>query len=93
MGNVRFTKELVQKILDLNDNYTTERIFKSKNFRETTSYLIKQGKLFVRRSGKTSWADSRFDKMYELDLDDARKFIKSELLRFSNHLKLPDEFK
>ena len=92
MGKFRFTKDIVQKILDMNDDYKAERNFKSRNFSETTKYLIKDGKLFRRSTGKTSWADSRFDNDRELDLDEARQFIKSELNRFSNHLKMPKEY-
>ncbi|SDP02337.1 hypothetical protein SAMN04487897_13127 [Paenibacillus sp. yr247] len=73
---MRLTKDVIQKLLDMNEGFvkTTESV--GRNFRETNYYLIKGGKLLVRSVGKTSWADSRFDKNTIADIDQTRRFLK-----------------
>ncbi|KAA8996841.1 hypothetical protein F4V43_18350 [Paenibacillus spiritus] len=73
---MRLTKDVIQKLLDMNEGFekTTENV--SGNFRETNYYLINDGKLLVRSVGKTSWADSRFNKNTIADIDQARRVLK-----------------
>jgi len=76
---MRFTKDVIQKLLDMNEGFektTTDSLGGSRNFSATNHYLIKGGKLLVRSVGKTSWADSRFDKTTIADIDQTRRVLK-----------------
>ena len=72
----RFTKENIQKTLELNEGFEDSTYYKGKNFTETNYYKIQDGKLYKRSQGKTSWADSRFDEAYVCDLDQTRRFLR-----------------
>jgi hypothetical protein len=73
---MRLTKDVVQKLLDMNEGYAKTTNWSDRNFKETNHYLIKGGKLLIRSVGKTSWSDSHFDKSKIADLDQTRKFLK-----------------
>ena len=76
---MRLTKDVVQKILDLNEGFTKTTSYSSRNFKADYQYFIKGGKLLIREVGKTSWADSRFDKCNIADIDQTRRFIRKFL--------------
>ena len=76
---MRLTKDVIAKILEMNEGFTQMTCFNSDNFRETRHYLIKGGKLLFRSTGKTSWADSRFDNHIIADIDKTRRFIRKFL--------------
>ena len=82
----RFTKDNIAKTLKLNDGYETTTSYKGKNFRETNHYRIKDGKLFCRSTGKSSWADSHFDNSYECSIESTRRFLRER----KDWLKLPE---
>ena len=67
---MRFTKDNRQQILDNNEGFTTKTHFRGKNFHEDRTYTIADGKLKVRATGSTSWADSRYDDKYEYGAND-----------------------
>ncbi|MFC5857185.1 hypothetical protein ACFPZI_37175 [Streptomyces chlorus] len=46
---------------------------------EDTKYSISGGELNIRKTGKTSWADSRFKEKYVADDDQTRRFLRSFL--------------
>ena len=73
----RLTKQLMQEILDQNDGYTSTTHYSGKNFNETRNYEIKDGELHIRSTGKTSWADSKFDDSFVADENQTRRFIKN----------------
>ena len=72
----RFTKKVVQTLLNQNEGFERTTYFKDRNFKETIHYRISGGDLHIRKSGKTSWADSHF-KIEEIAyLEQARRFLK-----------------
>lgn len=73
---MRFTKDVIQKLLDINEGFEKTKSFSDRNFRETNHYLIKGGKLLVRSVGKTSWADSSYEKNTIADIEQTRRFLK-----------------
>lgn len=74
---MRLTKDVIQKLLDLNEGFAKTKYFVDKNFKETNHYLIKGGKLLICSKGKTSWADSRHDNFTIADIDQTRRFLRS----------------
>ena len=80
----RFTKEIIQKILNQNDGFSGQTSYEGRNYREYNNYTIKDGAMFVDKSGKTSWADSRFSKHnIPVDLDTTRRIIKKFINRLN----------
>lgn len=73
---MRLTKINVQKILDMNEGFTRTTSYTGKNYCADCSYLVKGGKLLIGKTGKTSWADSRFDISGIADIDQERSFIR-----------------
>lgn len=83
-GNaVRLTKPVVEMLMKLNDGFEASTYFQGKNFREERRYRISDGELRYRSIGKTSWADSRFDKEYVADKDQTLRFPR----KFMDRLK------
>lgn len=76
---MRLTKDVIAKILEMNEGFTQTTSYSSRNFKETRHYLIQGGKLLIRSVGKTSWADSRFDENLVADIDQTRRFIRNFL--------------
>lgn len=76
---MRLTKDVVQKLLDLNEGFSRTKSYSSRNFKCDYHYLIQGGKLLVREVGKTSWADSRFDDAVVADIDRTRRFLRDHL--------------
>lgn len=76
---MRLTKEVIQKLLDLNEGFSRTKSYSGRNFKCDYHYLIKGGKLLVREIGKTSWADSRFDDAVVADIDRTRRFLRDHL--------------
>jgi hypothetical protein len=54
----------------------TDTLGGSRNFSATNHYIIKGGKLLVRSVGKTTWADSKFDKITIADIEQTRRVLK-----------------
>ncbi|MCP1494588.1 hypothetical protein J2Y73_004619 [Peribacillus frigoritolerans] len=71
----RFTKKVVQTLLDQNEGFERTTYFKDRNFRENNHYRISVGDLYIHKSGKTSWADSYFDYEEIADVEQARRFL------------------
>lgn len=67
---MRFTKENRQQVLNDNEGFTTSTHYEGANFRETREYTITGGKLVVRATGKTSWANSCYSDEYVYGADD-----------------------
>lgn len=80
---MRLTKDVMQKILDMNEGFTQTTRYAGKNLKEENHYLIKGGKLLIRSIGKTSWADSRYDNNSIADIDQTRRVLR----QFINLLK------
>lgn len=73
---IRLTKNVIQKLLDINEGFEKTTNFVDRNFKETNHYLIKGGKLLIRSTGKTSWADSNFDNNTIGDIEQTRRFLR-----------------
>lgn len=76
---MRLTKKVRDQLLAQNEGYEDTTHFSGKNFRETRHYTIADGELHVRSTGKTSWADSRFDNTFVADDDQTRRFLRDNL--------------
>lgn len=74
---MRLTKDIVQKLLDMNEGFSKTTSFRNRNFKETTHYLIKGGKLFIRSKGNTSWADSQFNEVSVANTEQTRRFLRT----------------
>lgn len=87
MEKIRFTKETVEKFIVANEGYeSSNRNYSSGKFKATTSYYIKNG--VVHKVEDTNRMEERDDSI--LDIEGARKFFKSELIRPWNKLVIPD---
>jgi hypothetical protein len=73
----RFTKKVLQRLLDQNDGFKTTTHVSQKNFNADYHYEISSGELHIREKGKTSWADSRYEKKYVADENQTRRFLKN----------------
>lgn len=76
---MRLTLKVLQQLLAQNEGFETTTHYSDKNFRESRQYKISGGQLRFRSTGKTSWADSRFDKDCLADVDQTRRFIRKFL--------------
>lgn len=76
---LRLTKDVIDKILNLNEGFTKSTNYNSRNFKESRDYIIKGGKLLFRSVSKTSWADSRSDNIFVADIDQTRRFLNKYL--------------
>lgn len=85
---MRFTKNNRQQILNNNEGFQISTYNSQKNFTENRLYTITGGILKVRTTGKTSWADSRYDQTYTYDADD--EVTKRFLRNYKDILKLPE---
>lgn len=71
---MRLTESEINTLLIKNEGFSSRTSYDSRNLSYVRNYLIKSGKLIINEIGKTSWANSRYDKTWVAD--------KSELLRF-----------
>lgn len=72
----RLTATVRQQLLEQNDGFSRTTYYKGKNFREECIYTISDGELHIRRIGKTSWADSRFDDESTADDEQTHRFLR-----------------
>lgn len=72
----RFTKNVLQTLIDQNKGFGKATNYKGKNFREENHYTISDGELHIRSTGKTSWSDSHFDEERVADENQTRNFLK-----------------
>ena len=86
---MRFTKKNRQQVLDNNEGFTARTSFEGRNFRESRDYIISDGKLRVKVSGKTSWADSRYGNEYVYGADDEE--TKRFLRKYKDDLELEEK--
>lgn len=72
---MRLTKNVRQELLNKNEGFETSTHYSGKNSSETRRYLITGGELRIRSTGKTSWADSRYDTEVVADDEQTRRFL------------------
>lgn len=80
---MRFTKENIQKILAANEGFTAHTTYKSRNSEQDNYYSIEGGKMLIQSVGKTSWADSRYDRKGVCDIDQTRRILKKYIDRLN----------
>ena len=78
----RFTKDIVQKILDQNNGVEITKSYGEKHFSCTYIYRVIDGVMHTTQMGKTVWSNSRFNNAYICDIDTARRVIKNNLYKF-----------
>jgi hypothetical protein len=61
---MRLTAAVRQQLLDQNEGFEITIPTTLKNLTVYTTYRITGGQLYIRSSGKTSWADSSFAEPY-----------------------------
>lgn len=71
----KLTKAVREKILKQNDGYTDHTSYNSRNHSYERDYKVSDGKLHIRERGKTSWADSRYDKSWEASEDETHRYL------------------
>lgn len=76
---MRLTKTVRKQLLDQNEGFRKNKSYKSRNSSYTNHYEITGGQLCVRSEGKTSWADSRYNKSYECDDEQTHRFLRDHL--------------
>lgn len=72
---VRLTRDVRQKILEQNEGFTTKTYYEGNNSREQRVYTISGGVLRIRATGKTSWADSRYDDEWIASDEETHRFL------------------
>lgn len=78
-NGIRLTEAIRQHLLEINDGFTTSTSYDSKNHEYVRDYVIKAGQVIIREVGKTSWADSRYDKTWIADKDEVLRFLRNNL--------------
>ena len=72
---VRLTMSVRQRILGQNEGFSTRTYFEGRNFRSERIYTISGGVLHIRAIGKTSWADSHFDREWIASDEETHRFL------------------
>ncbi|MET9365659.1 hypothetical protein ABZX93_32760 [Streptomyces sp. NPDC006632] len=73
------TSEARQQLLLQNEDFELTTGFSGGNFTEYRRYWVTGGELRYRSSGKTSWADSRFDGEYVATDEQTHRFLREHL--------------
>jgi hypothetical protein len=76
---MRLTESVRLQLLAQNEGFETTTHYDGKNISNTRRYRIEGGQLRIRETGKTSWADSRYDNEYVADDDQTRRFLRNHL--------------
>lgn len=76
---MRLTEAVRKDILVKNEGFTTRTFFDSRNHSYERFYTIKDGQVIIREIGKTSWADSRYDKTWPAGKDEVLRFLRSNI--------------
>ncbi|MEV6925524.1 hypothetical protein AB0M46_13640 [Dactylosporangium sp. NPDC051485] len=76
---MRLTKQVIQQLLDQNEGFKTSTHYSDRNNTNDRQYQIVGGELRIRSTGKTSWADSRYDEEFVADEDQTRRFLRNNL--------------
>ena len=71
----RLTAKVRQQILDQNNGRSITTYSEGKNYREERVYTIRNGQLFVKESGDTSWSDSRYSQERPVSDEETRRFL------------------
>ncbi len=72
---MRLTKARQKQLLDQNDGFTKRTYYEGNNSREERIYKVSEGKLHIRASGKTSWADSHYNDEWVANDEETHRFL------------------
>lgn len=76
----RLTQKNREKILAINNGFETTTYYKGRNVERTRVYKIQDGQVIINETGKTSWADSHYNKTFTADDDETHRFLRNNLL-------------
>lgn len=76
---MRLTKGIRKQLLLQNEGFSTHTSYDSKNSEYERIYTIKGGRLHIREIGKTSWADSNYNKEWYADDEETHRFLYNNL--------------
>lgn len=76
---IRLTKNVRQKLLECNEGFSIRTYYEGRNSREERIYTIANGKLYIKAIGKSSWADSRYEKEWEALDEEIHRFLYKNL--------------
>jgi hypothetical protein len=72
---VRLTSSTRQRIITQNEGFTKRTFSEGENSKEERIYTISGGVLHIRAVGKTSWADSRYEKEWFASDEETHRFL------------------
>lgn len=72
---MRYTKEVIEKILNANEGKTIDTVQRGRNSKEYNSYLITGGKVLRRHSGRNP--NGEYSSTTECDMNQIRNLIKT----------------
>lgn len=72
---MRLTKGNRKKILENNEGFSTNTSYDSRNYSFDRRYNIRDGKLHIEETRKTSWADSREERKWVADEKETHDFL------------------
>lgn len=88
--NIRLTISNREKLLKKNEGFTTTTSYDSRNFSEDRKYTIENGSLMIEKSGKTSWADSRYSEKVKADEEETHRFLYNNLWKLDTDINDED---
>lgn len=72
---MRLTRRVREQLLEQNEGFVTTTHNGQRNFTEDRTYTIADGELRIRAKGKTSWADSRYEREWVADDAETHRFL------------------
>ena len=76
---MRLTKTVREQLLFQNEGFSVRTSYDSRNSEYERIYTIEGGRLHIREIGKSSWADSRYDKEWYADDEEIHRFLYNNL--------------
>lgn len=80
---MRLTRDVREQLLALNEGFSMTTNYVGRNFKEDRTYTIDGGRLLVRSTSKTSWADSRRHDEFVADDEQTHRFLYTYLSRLA----------
>lgn len=78
---MRLTREVRQRLLELNEGFTHQTHYEGNNSSESRQYEITGGELRVRANGNGAWgaANERYEREWTADEDETHRFLYNNL--------------
>ena len=71
----RLTRAVRQQILDQNDGFRRKTYYEGRNSSEERIYTVRNGALYIRSIGDTSWSDSDYDDEWIASDEEVHRFL------------------